>query len=67
MLGIGRTQFENIRDHLINNGPLPKHKKNASMENKDDVIDKNVAEIVKNFLENYAEVHKFPSPGRNII
>src|SRR5436853_6990719 len=30
------------------------------------VIDKNVAEAVKNFLENYAEVHGLPSPGRNI-
>ena len=26
----------------------------------------NVAEVVKNFLENYAEVHGLPSPGRNI-
>ena len=30
------------------------------------VIDKNVAEVVKNFLENYAEVHGLPSPGRNV-
>ena len=30
------------------------------------VIDKNVAEIVKNFLENYAVVHGLPSPGRSI-
>jgi len=30
------------------------------------VIDKNVAEAVKNFLENYAEVHGLPSPGRNV-
>ena len=30
------------------------------------VIDKNIAEVVKNFLENYAEVHGLPSPGRNI-
>ena len=26
------------------------------------VIDKNVAEAVKNFLKNYAEVHGLPSP-----
>ena len=25
------------------------------------VIDKNVAEVVKNFLENYADVHGLPS------
>jgi hypothetical protein len=30
------------------------------------VIDKNVAEAVKNFLENYAEVHGLPSPSRNV-
>ena len=30
------------------------------------VIDKDIAEIVRNFLENYAEVHGLPSPGRSI-
>ena len=30
------------------------------------VIDKNIAEVVKNFLENYAEVCGLPSPGRSI-
>ena len=30
------------------------------------VIDKNVAEAVKNFLKNYAEVHRLLSPGRNV-
>jgi len=30
------------------------------------VIDKNVAEAVKNFLENYAEIRGLPSPGRNV-
>ena len=30
------------------------------------VIDKNVVAAVKNFLENYAEVHGLPSPGRNV-
>src|SRR6266480_3919154 len=30
------------------------------------MIDKNVAELVKNFLENYAEVHGLPSPGRSV-
>ncbi|CAG8468282.1 10547_t:CDS:2, partial [Diversispora eburnea] len=27
---------------------------------------KNVAKAVKNFLENYAEIHGLPSPGRNV-
>ena len=30
------------------------------------VIDKNVAEAVKNFLENYAEIRRLLSPGRNV-
>jgi len=30
------------------------------------VINKNVAEAAKNFLENYAEIHGLPSPGRNV-
>ena len=30
------------------------------------VIDKNVVEAVKNFLENYAEVHGLPNPSRNV-
>ena len=55
MLGIGRTYFENIRNHLINSGLLPRiHgniKRMLQWETKM-VIDKNVAEIVKNFLEN---------------
>ena len=31
------------------------------------VIDHNVASAVKNFLENYAEIHGLPSPGRSVI
>ncbi|CAG8568054.1 5355_t:CDS:10 [Ambispora leptoticha] len=38
---IGRTHFENVRNHLATNA-------------------------VKNFLENYAEIHGLPSPGRNV-
>ena len=30
------------------------------------VINKNVAEVAKNFLENYVEVHGLPSLGRSI-
>ena len=30
------------------------------------IIDKNVAEAVKNFLLNYAEIYGLPSPGRSI-
>src|SRR3954453_8764382 len=64
MLGIGRTYFENIRNHLINNGLLPRihgNIKRIPQWKTKMVIDKNVAEVVKNFLENYAEVHGLPS------
>src|SRR5438128_12478290 len=30
------------------------------------VIDQTVATAVKHFLENYAEIHGLPSPGRNV-
>ena len=30
------------------------------------VIDQNVATAVKNYFENYAEIHGLPSPGRSI-
>src|SRR6185369_9256857 len=69
MLGIGRTYFENIRNHLINNGLLPRiygNIKRMPQWKTKMVIDKNVAKVVKNFLENYAEVHGLPSPGRSI-
>src|SRR5207237_379577 len=66
---IGRTYFENIRNHLINNGLLARvhgNIKRMPQWKTKMVIDKNVAEVVKNFLENYAEVHGLPSPGRSI-
>ena len=54
MLGIGRTYFENIRNHLIDNGLLPRihgNIKRMPQWKTKMVIDKNVAEVVKNFLE----------------
>ena len=29
-------------------------------------IDITIATAIKNFLENYAEIHGLPSPGRNV-
>jgi hypothetical protein len=69
MLGIGRTYFENIRNHLINHGLLTRvhgNIKRMPQWKTKMMIDKNVAEVVKNFLENYAEVHGLPSPRRSI-
>src|SRR6266542_7078202 len=69
MLGIGRTYFENIRNHLINNGLLPRihgNIKRMPQWKTKMVIDKNITKVIKNFLENYAEVHGLPSSGRSI-
>ena len=66
MLGIGSTYFENIRNHLINTDLLQEFMVILKEWKTKMEIGKNVAEVVKNFLENYAEVHGLPSPGRNI-
>ncbi len=69
MLGIGKAYFENIRNHLINNGLLLRihdNIKRMPQWKTKMVIDKNVAKIVKNFLENVVKVHGLPSPGRSI-
>ncbi|CAG8472767.1 13633_t:CDS:2 [Gigaspora rosea] len=68
-LGIGRTYFENIRNYLINNNLLSRiygNIKRMPQWKTKMVIDKGIAEIVKNFLENYAVVYGLPSPGRSI-
>ena len=53
MLGIGRTYFENIRNHLINNGLLSRIRGNIKRMPQwktKMAIDKNVAEAVKNLM-----------------
>jgi len=69
MLGIGRTHFENIRNHLATNGIIPRvhgNIKRVPRWKTKITIDITVATVVKNFLENYAEIHGLPSPGRNV-
>src|SRR5436190_11421948 len=69
MLGIGRTHFENVRNHLATNGIIPRvhgNVKNVPRWKTKITIDIAVATAVKNFLENYAEIHGLPSPGRNV-
>ena len=69
ILGIDKTYFENIRNYLIKNDLLVRvhsNIKRISQWKTKMVIDKNVAEVIKNFLENYAEVHGLPSSGRSI-
>src|SRR6185295_11269692 len=69
MLGIGRTHFENVRNHLAANGILPRvhgNVKRVPRWKTKIIIDITVATSVKNFLENYAEIHGLPSPGRNV-
>ena len=69
MLGIGRTHFENVRNHLATNGIIPRlhgNVKRVPRWKTKITIDITVATTVKNFLENYAEIHGLPSPGRNV-
>ena len=65
MLGIGRTHLENVRNHLATNGIIPRVHGNMKRKTKI-TIDITIATAVKNFLENYAEIHGLPSPGRNV-
>ena len=54
MLGIGRTHFENVRNHLATNGIIPRvhgNVKRVPRWKTKITIDKNVATAVKNFLE----------------
>src|SRR4029079_7577985 len=69
MLGIGRTHFENVRNHLATNDIIPRVHGNIKRMPRwktKITIDITVATAVKNFLENYAEIHGLPSPGRNV-
>ncbi|CAG8625119.1 1315_t:CDS:2, partial [Ambispora leptoticha] len=66
---IGRTHFENVRNHLAANGIIPRvhgNIKRIPRWKTKITIDITVATAVKNFLENYAEIHGLPSPGRNV-
>ncbi|CAG8647829.1 197_t:CDS:2, partial [Ambispora leptoticha] len=66
---IGRTHFENARNPLATNGIIPRvhgNIKRVPRWKTKITIDINVATAVKNFLENYAEIHGLPSPGRNV-
>ena len=65
MLGIGRTHFENVRNHLATNGIIPRvhgNIKRMPQWKTKITIDIIVATAVKNFLENYAEIHGLPVP-----
>ena len=58
MLGIGRTYFENIRNHLINNGLLPRihgNIKRMPQWKTKMVIDKDVAEIVRKIMQKFMD------------
>ena len=57
---IGRTYFENIKTHLINNGLIFRLHGNIKRMPRWKTIDIIVATAMKNFLENYAEIHGLP-------
>ena len=64
MLGISRTHFENVRNHLATNGIIPRvhgNVKKVPRWKTKITIDITVATAVNNFLENYAEIHGLPS------
>ncbi|KAG9300144.1 hypothetical protein G9A89_010554 [Geosiphon pyriformis] len=68
MLGIGHTHFETVRN-LATNGIIPRvhgNVKRIPRWKTKIIIDIIVATAMKNFLENYAEIHGLPSPGRNV-
>ena len=63
MLGIGRTHLENVRNHLATNGIIPRihgNMKRIPRWKTKITIDITIATAVKNFLENYAEIHGLP-------
>ena len=56
-------------NHLATNGIIPRvhgNVKRVPRWKTKITIDITVATAVKNFLENYAEIHGLPSPGRDI-
>ena len=58
MLGIGRTHFANVRNHLATNGIIPRVHGNIKRMPRwktKITIDITVATAVKNFLENYMD------------
>src|SRR5262245_9844711 len=69
MLGISRTYFENLRNHLTNNGLISRLHGNIRrmpQQKTKLVIDQNVSTAVKNSLDNYAEIHGLLSPRRSV-
>ncbi|KAG9307384.1 hypothetical protein G9A89_017213 [Geosiphon pyriformis] len=66
MLGIGYTHFENVRNHLATNGIIPHVHGNVKRVPRWETKITIDTTAVKNFLENYAEIHGLPSPGRNV-
>ena len=56
MLGIGRTHFENVRNHLVANGIIPRvhgNVKKVPRWKTKITIDITVATVVKNFMLKY--------------
>ena len=69
IFGTTKLLLENVRNHLATNGIIPRvhgNIKRVPRWKTKITIDVSVATAVKNFLENYAEIHGLPSPGRNV-
>src|SRR6185312_6948869 len=64
-----RNWSYSLRNHLATNGIIPRvhgNVKKVPRWKTKITIYITVATTVKNFLENYAEIHGLPSPGRNV-
>ncbi|KAG9290990.1 hypothetical protein G9A89_012862 [Geosiphon pyriformis] len=63
------THLETVRNHLATNGIVSRIHSNVKRLPRwktKITIDITIATAVKNFLENYAEIHGLPSPGKNV-
>ena len=68
MLGISLKYFENIKSHLLDKGLLTRTHGNTGkipVRKSKMVVNQEVREPVKNFLEIYAEKYGEPDPGRD--
>ncbi|CAG8822024.1 21109_t:CDS:1, partial [Cetraspora pellucida] len=69
MHGISETRIKNIKRHLKDNGLSIRHHGNEGRtptRHSMVVIRNNIVKLVRDFINNYAEVHGLPSPGRHL-
>lgn len=68
MLGVSHTYLEYVRNHFLNKGLATRIHSNTGkipLRKSKMLVDENVKKAVKKFLENYAETHGLPDPGKS--